>query len=153
MSNRYRLVVRGLIQRVSWAHVDVDGQRVGDIGPGLCVLVGVTHSDTAAEAQKLANKVANLRIFDDDDGVMNRSLVDISGEALVISQFTLYGDTRKGRRPSWTAAAPADVAEPLVSAVVAGFVDLGVKVATGRFQADMAVSLCNDGPVTVTIEV
>jgi len=147
------LVVRGLIQRVSWALVDVGDDRVGEIGPGLCVLVGVTHSDTPTEAQKLANKVANLRIFDDHDGVMNRSLIDVAGEALVISQFTLYGDTRKGRRPSWTAAAPADVAEPLVSAVVAGLTDLGVKVATGQFQADMAVSLCNDGPVTVTVEV
>jgi len=147
------LEVRALIQRVKWAHVDVDNERVGEIGPGFCVLVGVTHSDTPTEAHKLADKVANLRIFDDDEGVMNLSLVEVGGEALVVSQFTLYGETQRGRRPSWTAAARADVAEPLVSTVVAGLVDLGVKVATGRFQADMAVSLCNDGPVTVTIEV
>ncbi len=145
--------MRALIQRVSWAHVVVADARVGEIGPGICALVGVTHEDTEAEATKLANKLAGLRIFDDDDGVMNRSLLDVGGEALVISQFTLYGDATKGRRPSYVGAARPEVAEPLVEKVVEELKGLGLAVATGKFRAEMQVSLCNDGPVTMMLEV
>jgi D-aminoacyl-tRNA deacylase len=145
--------VRALVQRVSEASVTVDGAVVGRIGPGLCVLVGVTHSDDAAAAAKMAAKVWGLRIFDDDDGVMNRSVAEVGGEVLVVSQFTLYGDTRKGRRPSWIEAARPEQAEPLVGQVVAELESLGATVATGRFQANMAVALVNDGPVTVLVEV
>jgi D-aminoacyl-tRNA deacylase len=145
--------VRALVQRVSEASVTVDGAVVGRIGPGLCVLVGVTHFDDAAAAAKMAAKVWGLRIFDDDDGVMNRSVAEVGGEVLVVSQFTLYGDTRKGRRPSWIEAARPEQAEPLVGQVVAELESLGATVATGRFQANMAVALVNDGPVTVLVEV
>jgi D-aminoacyl-tRNA deacylase len=145
--------VRALIQRVTEARVTVDDEVVGQIGAGLCVLVGVTHDDTDAEAVKLAAKVANLRVFDDDDGVMNRSLLDTGGAALVVSQFTLYGDTSRGRRPGWSAAAPPDAAEPLVDRFAEGLVELGVPVATGRFRAEMQVALVNDGPVTLLVDV
>ncbi len=131
----------------------VDGSVVGAIGPGLCVLVGVTHDDTAAEADKLAAKLFHLRVFDDDDGVMNRSLADVGGAALVVSQFTLYGDTSRGRRPSWVAAARPEQAEPLVDGVVRALRGLGAEVATGRFRADMRVALVNDGPVTLVVDV
>lgn len=144
--------MRALVQRVSRASVEVDGEVVGAIGAGLCVLVGVTHTDTAGEAAKLAGKVWNLRVFDDDAGVMNRSSAEAGGEVLVVSQFTLYGDTRRGRRPSWVAAAPPEVAEPLVEAFVAELRSLGANVATGRFRADMQVELVNDGPVTLILE-
>lgn len=130
----------------------VDGEVVGAIGPGLCVLVGVTHDDTADAAAKLARKLWELRIVEDDDGVMNRSLADTGGEVLVISQFTLYGDTRKGRRPSWNQAARPEVAEPLVDHVVVSLRELGATVATGVFGAHMDVELVNDGPVTLLIE-
>lgn len=140
------------MQRVSEARVEVDGEVIGEIGPGLCVLVGVTHDDDVAAATKLASKLWGLRIFDDADGVMNRSVADERGELLVVSQFTLYGDTRKGRRPSWIDAARPEVAEPLVDAVVAGLVELGAQVQTGRFRADMKVALVNDGPVTLLVE-
>jgi D-aminoacyl-tRNA deacylase len=126
---------------------------VGEIGPGLCTFVGVTHDDDETGATKLASKLWGLRIFDDDDGVMNRSVGDVSGEILVVSQFTLYGDTRKGRRPSWIDAARPEQAEPLVERVVAELANLGATVATGRFGAHMDVSLTNDGPVTLWIEV
>ena len=125
---------------------------MGEIGPGLLALVGVTHDDEAANAAKLAAKLANLRIFDDEAGVMNRSLLDTGGEALVVSQFTLYGDTSRGRRPSWIAAARPEQAEPLVTAVVDELRRLGPTVATGIFRADMLVELVNDGPVTVLVE-
>jgi D-tyrosyl-tRNA(Tyr) deacylase len=130
---------------------------VGAIGPGLCVLVGVTHSDTEATARKLADKVFTLRVLDDEAGVMNRSLADraaVGEEAavLVVSQFTLYGDTSAGRRPSWIAAARPEHAEPLVEAVVARLREQGATVATGRFRTEMLVSLVNDGPVTVMLE-
>ena len=125
---------------------------VGAIGPGLCVLVGVTHDDDADDAAALAGKLWRLRVFDDADGRMDRSVADVGGEVLVVSQFTLYGDTRKGRRPSWTAAARPEVAEPLVDALVDELAALGATVATGRFGADMAVELVNDGPVTLLIE-
>lgn len=144
--------MRGLVQRVSRASVTVGDEVVGAIGPGLCVLVGVTHDDDAEGAATLARKLWNLRIFDDDDGAMNRSVADVGGEVLVVSQFTLYGDARKGRRPSWIAAARPEVAEPLVEAVVAELRALGATVATGRFGAEMAVELVNDGPVTLLLE-
>jgi D-tyrosyl-tRNA(Tyr) deacylase len=146
-------VVRALVQRVSEARVRVGGDVVGEIGPGLCVLVGVTHTDDDALARKVADKLWHLRVFDDADGVMNRSFAEAGGQILVVSQFTLYGDTRKGRRPSWGAAAAPEQAEPLVDAVVAGLEDLGARVQTGRFGADMAVELVNDGPVTLLVEV
>lgn len=145
--------MRAVVQRVTSASVVVAGETVGAVGAGLCVLVGVTHDDTVADASRLADKIWNLRIFDDEAGTMNRSAADVGGEVLVISQFTLYGDARKGRRPSYVDAAPGPVAEPLVDAVVAALRAAGATVATGRFGADMAVSLTNDGPVTLLLEV
>jgi D-tyrosyl-tRNA(Tyr) deacylase len=131
----------------------VGDEEVGAIGTGLCVLVGVTHTDGEAEARKLADKVWGLRVFDDDEGVMNISAEDAGAEVLVVSQFTLYGDTSRGRRPSWIAAARPEVAEPLVDEVVAALRALGASVATGRFRADMQVDLVNDGPVTLVLDV
>ena len=145
--------MRALIQRVTRASVTVDGEVIGAIDGGLLVLVGVTHTDDDATAVRLAAKVAHLRIFDDADGTMNRSLVDVGGSALVVSQFTLYGDARKGRRPSWVDAARPEQAEPLVAAFATALGDQGVPVATGRFRADMQVELVNDGPVTLALEV
>ena len=149
--------MRAVVQRVTRASVDVvasDGSvaTVGSIGAGLCVLVGATHDDTPDIAARVADKIWNLRIFDDDTGVMNRSAAEVGAEILVVSQFTLYGDTSAGRRPSWIAAARPDVAEPLVDHVVATLRSLGATVATGRFRTDMRVSLVNDGPVTVLID-
>jgi D-aminoacyl-tRNA deacylase len=145
--------MRAVIQRVVEARVTVDGDTVGAIGAGLCVLVGVTHDDDAGTARRMAEKIWRLRIMDDDAGVMNRSVAEVGGEVLVVSQFTLYGDTSRGRRPSWIAAARPDHAEPLVEAVVDELRALGAQVATGRFRADMHVGLVNDGPVTVIVEV
>lgn len=145
--------MRALVQRVTEARVRVGGEVVGEIGEGLCVLVGVTHDDEGPHAVKLAAKVANLRVFDDDAGAMNRSLLDTAGAALVVSQFTLYGDTARGRRPSWVAAAPPEQAEPLVEAFAHELAALGVAVETGRFGAGMEVALVNDGPVTLLLEV
>ena len=130
----------------------VDGEAIGEIGPGLCVLVGVTHGDTDSNARKLAEKVWHLRVFDDADGVMNLPLRAAGGAALVVSQFTLYGDTRRGRRPSWAAAAPPEQAERLVEAFAHSLRDLGAHVATGKFAAHMQVELVNDGPVTLLID-
>ena len=148
--------MRALVQRVLEASVTVvsaDGAEVvGAIGAGLCVLVGVTHDDTFANARKLADKLWHLRIIDDENGVMNRSVADTSREILVVSQFTLYADTGAGRRPSYIAAAKPDHAEPLVAAVVDELRLLGATVATGRFRTDMHVALVNDGPVTLFIE-
>jgi D-tyrosyl-tRNA(Tyr) deacylase len=144
--------VRALVQRVTEARVKIDGAIVGEIGVGLCVLVGVTHSDDASQARRLAEKVWQLRVFPDEDGVMNRSLAETTGAALVVSQFTLYADTRRGRRPSWAAAAPPAQAEPLVASLTNALRELGATVATGRFGADMSVELVNDGPVTVLLE-
>ncbi len=144
--------MRAVVQRVTWARVTVDGETTGEIGPGLAVLVGVTHDDTGATATALAEKLWHLRLFGDENGVMNHSVAERGGALLVVSQFTLYGDTRKGRRPSWTAAAPGHVAEPLVAAVVTALEDQGATVATGRFGAHMRLALENDGPVTVTVE-
>jgi D-tyrosyl-tRNA(Tyr) deacylase len=145
--------VRALVQRVTRAEVRVDDEVLGSIGPGLCALVGVTHGDGPAQAEKLAAKLWNLRIMDDDEGVMNRSVADTTRELLVVSQFTLYGDTSGGRRPSWIAAARPEQAEPLVSDVVEALRGLGATVATGRFRAEMQVELVNDGPVTLLLEV
>jgi D-aminoacyl-tRNA deacylase len=144
--------VRALVQRVTGARVTVGDEIVGEIGAGLCVFVGVTHDDDAARTARLAAKVANLRIFEDADGAMNRSLLDTGGAALVVSQFTLYGDTARGRRPSFVAAARPEVAEPLIDAFVRDLAALGVAVGTGRFRADMQVALVNDGPVTLMLE-
>jgi D-tyrosyl-tRNA(Tyr) deacylase len=147
------LSVRAVVQRVSEAAVSVAGEEVGRIGgPGLCVLVGVTHDDDEAVARRLADRIWNLRLFDDDAGVMNRSAADVGAEILVVSQFTLYGDTTKGRRPSWIAAARPEHAEPLVESLVAELHRLGATVATGRFRAEMKVTLVNDGPVTVILD-
>lgn len=140
--------MRALISTVSRACVTVDGAIVGEIGPGLLVLIGVTHTDTGAEAVAIARKVHELRILDDE-----RSAMDIAAPLLVISQFTLYGDARKGRRPTWSAAAPAEVAEPLVSAVVAELRSRGASVHTGTFRAHMLVESVNVGPRTVLVEV
>jgi D-aminoacyl-tRNA deacylase len=149
--------VRALVQRVDRASVDstVDGvtTRVGEIGHGLLVLVGVTHSDTEQSATKLADKIWNLRIMSDADGVMNLSVADTTQNVLVVSQFTLYGDTNSGRRPSWIEAAKPELAEPLVTKVIEELRRLGAHVETGRFRTDMKVALVNDGPVTVTINV
>ncbi len=141
------------MQRVQRAQVRVDDEVVGEIGAGLCVFVGVTHADEPSHAQKLAEKLWHLRIFDDEQGQMGRSVADGPRELLVVSQFTLYGDTRKGRRPSWIDAARPEHAEPLVEAVVAALIGHGATVATGRFRADMDVELVNDGPVTLLVEV
>ncbi len=145
--------MRALIQRVTEARVRIAGTIVGEIGAGLCVLVGVTHTDEPDHARRLAQKVWQLRVFPDDAGVMNRSLAETSGAALVVSQSTLYGDIRRGRRPSWTAAAPPAHAEPLVAAFNDALIGLGATVASGRFGSDMAVELVNDGPVTLLLEV
>jgi D-tyrosyl-tRNA(Tyr) deacylase len=140
--------VRVVVQRVTRARVTVAGEVVGRIDrPGLVVLVGVTSDDTPAVASALARKVADLRILRGE-----RSALDEGAPVLVVSQFTLYADTRKGRRPSWSAAAPGPVAEPLVDAFASALRDLGLEVATGRFGADMAVELVNDGPVTLLLE-
>lgn len=144
--------VRALVQRVSEASVTVEGETIGRIGPGILALIGITHNDTEAQAKKLADKVWNLRIFDDVDGVMNRSAADEGHAVLVISQFTLYGDSRKGRRPGYADAARPELAEPLVEAVVNELRVLGAVVETGRFRSEMAVALVNDGPVTLSLE-
>jgi D-tyrosyl-tRNA(Tyr) deacylase len=149
--------VRAVVQRVERASVDsiVDGERsrVGAIGPGLMVLLGVTHDDDASKAAKMADKIWNLRIFDDADGVMNLSLADTHRHVLLVSQFTLYGDTDSGRRPSWIRAARPEVAEPLVDAVVVELRRRGATVETGRFRTEMKVEIVNDGPVTLVVEV
>ena len=140
--------MRAVLQRVSEASVEVDGRCVGRIGTGVLALVGVAVGDTAEDAAALARKIATLRILRDEQSVAEVA----SAGVLVVSQFTLYGDTRKGRRPSWSAAAPGSVAEPLVEAVVAELRRRGVRVDTGVFGADMRVSLVNDGPVTVLVQ-
>ena len=147
--------MRLVLQRVSEASVSVDGRVVSEIGPGLLILVGVAVADegVAGEAaERLAEKVANLRIFSDDAGKMNRALAEAGGAALVVSQFTLYADTRKGRRPSWTDAARPEVAEPAVEAFARALESRGVRVGRGVFGADMKVSLVNDGPVTILLD-
>ncbi|ABZ84402.1 d-tyrosyl-tRNA(tyr) deacylase [Heliomicrobium modesticaldum Ice1] len=144
--------MRALIQRVLRGRVTVEGSEVGAIGPGLVVLVGAGQGDGEADARYVAEKIAHLRIFEDEQGKMNRSVSDVGGEVLVVSQFTLYGDCRKGRRPSFTQAAPPDEARRLVEAVVAELRKFGLTVATGQFQAHMVVEIINDGPVTLMVE-
>ena len=141
-----------MVSRVAWARVVADGELTGEIGPGLLVLVGVTHADTEADAAWLAAKLATLRVFDDDQGKMNRSLLDVGGAALVVSQFTQYGDARKGRRPSYVAAAPPEQAAPLVESVAKSLGGEGVPVASGRFGATMRVESAGDGPVTILLD-
>jgi D-tyrosyl-tRNA(Tyr) deacylase len=150
--------MRAVVQRVTQAEVrsrltdDADFETVGRIGAGACVLVGVTHDDTDAEADKLASKLGGLRIFADGDGVMNLGAADVGADFLVVSQFTLYGDAAKGRRPSWVAAARPEHAEPHVERVVEQLRATGARVETGRFRTDMQVQLVNDGPVTLIVE-
>jgi D-aminoacyl-tRNA deacylase len=141
-----------LVQRVSEASVEVDGATVGQIGKGLLLLVGATHGDTSDDAAYLASKAANLRIFEDDEGKLNRSAVDLGLSALVVSQFTLYGNARKGRRPSFIEAAPPEVASPLVEELAVKLESEGLTVARGQFQAHMKVGLINDGPVTIWLD-
>ena len=144
--------MRALLQRVTRAEVRVDDETVGEIGRGLVVFLGVGPSDDDASADGLARTVAELRIFADEEGRTNRSLLDVGGDALVVSQFTLFADTRRGRRPGFSGAAPADLAEQLYLRFAAALVALGVRVATGRFGAAMAVELVNDGPFTIWLD-
>lgn len=144
--------MRAVLQRVSQASVTVEGEPVGAIGPGLLVLLGVKDGDTAADAKYLADKVANLRIFADDVGKMNLSVLDAGGAVLAVSQFTLYGDCRRGRRPDFFQAARPEAARALYEQFVSELRTLGLKVEVGRFQAHMQVALVNDGPVTMLLE-
>ena len=145
--------MRALLQRVKSASVAVEGEVVGSIGPGLCAFIGVTGDDEAATAEKMARRIWALRIFEDAGGQVNLSAEDLGLEVLVVSQFTLYADTSRGRRPSFVQAAPPEHAEPLVDAVVATLRSLGAVTATGVFRAQMAVELVNDGPFTILLEV
>ncbi len=144
--------MRALLQRTTGADVQVDGQVIGSIGQGLVVLLGVGPADDEATADALARKIAELRIFRDEAGRTNRSLIDVDGSALVISQFTLFADTRRGRRPGFTGGASPEIAEPLVERLCDALRGLGVTVATGRFGSEMAVSLVNDGPFTIWLD-
>jgi len=144
--------VKAVVQRVSGARVRVGERIAGEIGPGLCILLGVARGDDQSDAERLAAKVAHLRIFDNEDGRFDRSLLDTGGEALVVSQFTLLADTAKGNRPSFTDAAPSEEGEPLYEAFCAALRAMGVSIATGEFGARMAVELVNDGPVTIVLE-
>jgi D-tyrosyl-tRNA(Tyr) deacylase len=144
--------MKALLQRVSFASVSVNGRVVGQIEQGFVVLLGITHSDSQVEAEWLAKKIAGIRLFEDDDGKMNLSLADVGGSLLVVSQFTLYGDASKGRRPSFINAARPEQAEPLFDEFVAQLRHQGLRVATGVFGALMQVEIHNDGPVTVMIE-
>jgi D-tyrosyl-tRNA(Tyr) deacylase len=144
--------MRVVLQRVSSASVRVDGNVIGDIGPGLVLLIGIHRNDTDEDMHYVMDKCVHLRIFSDETGKMNHSVLDTGGELLVVSQFTLYGDTRKGRRPGFDQAGRPDMAEPLYERAVARLRDHGLQVATGRFGANMQVDLINDGPVTLIIE-
>jgi len=143
--------VRAVLQRVLRARVTVNGALAGDIGLGMLALVGVGHEDTDADAQWMARKIAEIRIFADDRKPMNRSIVEVGGGALVVSQFTLYGETSRGRRPGFTNAAPPEIAEPLVARVASLVAERGIPVATGEFGAHMEVELVNDGPITILL--
>jgi D-tyrosyl-tRNA(Tyr) deacylase len=145
--------MRAVVQRVASASVRVDGETVGACGRGFLVLVGARHEDTSETAVRLAGKIARLRVFENEEGRLDRSLLDVAGEALVVSQFTLLADTSKGTRPSFTAAAPPEYAAPLVARVVEELQRSGVRTATGRFGARMEVELVNDGPVTIVLDV
>jgi len=145
--------MRLVVQRVGRASVDVAGERIAEIGAGLLLLVGIASEDEDVDLRRAADRVVHLRIFQDDEGRMNRSLLDVGGRILAVSQFTLYGDTRKGRRPSFVGAAAPEVAEPVFDRFVDALRAEGVDVETGRFGAKMAVELLNDGPVTLVIDV
>ncbi len=145
--------MRAVIQRVSNASVTVEGQKIGEISKGILILLGIENADTTEDIQWLSKKIVNLRIFDDENGVMNKSLIDIKGEALIVSQFTLHASTKKGNRPSYIKSAKPDISIPLYKQFIQQMeLDLGKKVATGKFGADMKVSLLNDGPVTILID-
>ena len=144
--------MRAVVQRVSQARVVVDGDVVGEIEAGLCILLGVAGADAAATADRLAGRVARLRVFENEEARFDRSLLDTGGEALVVSQFTLIADTAKGNRPSFAHAAPPDLAEPLYERFCDALRELGITVATGEFGARMEVDLTNDGPVTIVLE-
>lgn len=145
--------MRAVLQRAQRGQVSVDDKIVGQIGPGYVILLGVTQQDGPAEVKKLAEKIAHLRVFEDDQGKMNRSALDIGAEMLIISQFTLFADAKKGRRPSFTRAAPPEIAEPLVTQFVEHLRKMGVnKVETGAFGATMLVHIDNDGPVTIILD-
>ena len=144
--------MRALIQRVTQASVSIGEETVGSIGPGFVVFVGIARTDERADIDYIVSKTVNLRVFADDDGRFNLSALDIGAELLVISQFTLYADTRRGRRPSFTDAAPPDDASTTFNATLTAFRDTGLTVATGRFQAHMNVSIHNDGPVTIMLD-
>lgn len=144
--------MRAVVQRVSEARVSVDGEHVGSVGMGLCVLLGVSHADAEVDATWMAAKLSKLRVFSDNEGRMNLSVADVGGEILVVSQFTLYGDCRKGNRPSFVDAATPDHAEPLIEQVVENLRSTGVLVASGRFRTEMMVQLVNDGPVTLVLD-
>ena len=145
--------MRAVVQRVAWAHITVDGSRISEIGQGLLILLGIEDADNREDISWLSRKIANLRIFNDEEGVMNRSLTEVRGEAIVVSQFTLHANTKKGNRPSYIRASKPEVAIPLYEEFVAQFEnELGKKVGTGIFGADMKVALLNDGPVTIVID-
>lgn len=144
--------MRSVVQRVRSARVTVDGDEVGAVGVGLCALVGVGINDTEADARALADKIAELRVFEDEAGKMNRSVLDIGAEVLMVSQFTLYGDTRRGRRPSFTLAMEPQRAASLFETCCQHLHGRGTRVATGRFRAEMLVHIVNDGPVTLLID-
>ena len=146
------ITMRAVLQRVSEARVRIDGEVVGEIGCGLLVLLGIAPADAPEQAEWLADKIVGLRVFEDDDGKMNRDVIEVGGGVLIVSQFTLYGDCRKGRRPSFIEAAPPAVAVPLYAAFIDAVRARGVPVATGRFGAMMQVELVNDGPVTLIVD-
>jgi D-aminoacyl-tRNA deacylase len=145
-------IMRAVLQRVQKGSVSVQGETIAKIGPGLVILLGIGPQDGEAQVTQLVEKIATLRIFEDDAGKMNRSVLDIGGEAIVVSQFTLYADTRKGRRPSFTGAAGPDLAQPLVEIFASCLSARGVATQTGKFGAPMLVNLVNDGPVTIWLE-
>ena len=144
--------MRAVVQRVTQSSVTVDGETVGSVGPGLMVLIGVSVDDTDKDLKYIVDKVPNLRIFDDENGVMNKSVLDMGGSILAVSQFTLYGDARGGRRPSYIRAAKPEMANELYERAVAAWRNLGIHVETGRFRTEMKVSLVNDGPVTILLD-
>lgn len=145
--------MRAVIQRVTQASVTVENQTISEINNGVLILLGIENADSIEDIQWLSKKIANLRIFDDENGVMNKSLIDIQGEALIVSQFTLHASTKKGNRPSYIKSAKPDISIPLYKQFIQQMeTDLGKKVATGKFGADMKVSLLNDGPVTIIID-
>ena len=144
--------MRAVVQRVTQANVTVDGEKVGEIGPGIMVLIGVSDTDTDRDLKYIVDKVMNLRIFDDENGVMNRSVIDAGGSILAVSQFTLYGDVRGGRRPSYIRAAKPEPADAMYERAVAAWRENGIHVETGRFRTEMMVSLVNNGPVTILLD-